>query len=76
VYRKATDFYKLIFVSCYIAEAVYLIFVPYSPSYTLSVYPPPSHWYQHPQIRMEIGTLAVGDLCIVVEMAFLSLFYI
>jgi hypothetical protein len=25
---------------------------------------------------MEIGTLAVGDLCIVVEMAFLSLFYI
>jgi hypothetical protein len=27
---------------------VYTICVPYSPSYTLSLNPPPSHWYPHP----------------------------
>jgi hypothetical protein len=51
VYRKATDFFNLISVSCYIAEAVYWIFVPYSPSYTLSIYPHPSHWYQPPRLE-------------------------
>jgi hypothetical protein len=51
VYRKATEFCNLISVSCYIAEAVYSIFVPYSPSYNLSVYPPPSHDYQPPRLE-------------------------
>jgi hypothetical protein len=43
VYRMATDFCKLIIVSCFIAEPVHSIFVPYSASYTLSIYPSPSH---------------------------------
>jgi hypothetical protein len=51
MYKKATDICKLVFVSCYTAEAVYLIFVPYSPSYTLSIYPPLSHWYQSPRLE-------------------------
>jgi hypothetical protein len=45
------SFYNLISVSCYITEAVYLIFVPYSLSYTLSVYPPPSLYYQPPRLE-------------------------
>jgi hypothetical protein len=28
---------------------VYMVFVPYSPSYTLSPHTPPSHWYQSPE---------------------------
>jgi hypothetical protein len=29
-------------------QHVHTVFVPYSPSFTLSPHPPPSHWYQLP----------------------------
>jgi hypothetical protein len=31
---------------------MYIIFLPYLPSYMLSLYPPPSHWYQFPRLDL------------------------
>jgi hypothetical protein len=70
----------LIFVSWFLYPATLLkLFIWYlydihSPTPFLNSLPLPT--FTNTQVRMEMGTLAVGELCIVVEMALLSLFHI